>query len=237
MTRSARQRAGDPCDDGDGAGGADLRAGAGAAAGRGGPETLSRISCSVACSLAISSVICCWAAASCSTLCRTAARPSDIALSCCTSGGGRSRRDHVGSGLRNSLRCQPAKLRGRARDHLSGCIAVGLPNQSGSNTNAKYDQEARKTARGSFVERRLLDPSVGRTNPRLDRRLGGPPIFRKLRLCRPKRVSHQLPPPDCLRATGHRPVTRARREESRRAAEIGEACERTEVSPYVTDGG
>src|SRR5882672_5530992 len=86
--RVARQRASGPCDDGGGAVGADLRVGAGAAAGRGGVETLSRISCSVACSLAISSVICCWAAASCSTLCRTAARPSDIALNCCTSGEG-----------------------------------------------------------------------------------------------------------------------------------------------------
>src|SRR5499433_4481305 len=45
---------------------------------------------------------------------------------------------------------------------------------------------------------------------------------------RAKRVSHRLPPSLSadLRATGHRPVTRARREESRRAAEIGEACER-----------
>src|SRR5262249_32129027 len=59
-------------------------------------------------------------------------------------GGGRSRRDHVGSGLRNSWRCQPAKLGRRVRDHLSGCIAVGLPNQSGRNTNEKYDQEAHK---------------------------------------------------------------------------------------------
>src|SRR5262245_48247653 len=82
---TARQRAAGPCDDG---GDADLRAGAGAAVGRGSAETLSRISCSVACSLAISSVICCWVAASCSTLCRSAARPSDIALSCCTSGEG-----------------------------------------------------------------------------------------------------------------------------------------------------
>src|SRR5215813_13050480 len=88
MTRPARQRPGGPCDDGGGAGGADLRAGAGAGVGRGGAETLSRISCSVVCSLATSSVICSWAAASCSTLCRSAARPNDIALSCCTSGEG-----------------------------------------------------------------------------------------------------------------------------------------------------
>src|SRR5215813_857771 len=55
---------------------------------------------------------------------------------------------------------------------------------------------------------------------------------------RAKRVSHRLPPSDAadLGATGHRPVTRARREESRRAAEIGEACERTEVRPHVAEG-
>src|SRR5437660_1567494 len=39
MTRSARQRAGGPCDDGGGASGADLRAGEGAAVGRGGVES------------------------------------------------------------------------------------------------------------------------------------------------------------------------------------------------------
>src|SRR5262249_10040800 len=158
-----------------------------------------------------------------------------------------------GSGLRNSLRWQPAKLGGRVRNHLSGCIAVGLPNQSGSNTNAKYDQGAHKTARGSLVEGWLLDPSVGRANSRLDRRFGGPPIFRELGFCRAKRVNQRLRPPPsadfgakghppvpCERGEGGRPGGRtgeARREESSRAAEIGEACERTEVWPHVAEGG
>src|SRR5262249_37258736 len=58
-------------------------------------------------------------------------------------------------GLRGcGLRCQPAKLRGRACDHLSGRVAVGEPSQGGSDTDAKRDQETGEGARGSLAERR-----------------------------------------------------------------------------------
>ena len=56
-------------------------------------------------------------------------------------GGGRGPRRYVGRGLRNGcgMRCQPAKPRGRVRDHLSGFVAVGLPAQGGGSTDAKDD--------------------------------------------------------------------------------------------------
>src|SRR5712691_11752095 len=44
------------------------------------------MSCSAGCTLAMSRVICSWPAASCSTLCRTAARSRAIASSCWRSG-------------------------------------------------------------------------------------------------------------------------------------------------------
>src|SRR5262245_20732630 len=89
--QSRHQRAGATCDDGGVVTGTRLRAGA--VAGRGGDaEILSRISCSAAYSVTISLAICWWLAASWaaswSTLFRTAARPSDIALKSCTSGEG-----------------------------------------------------------------------------------------------------------------------------------------------------
>src|SRR6516162_4291163 len=69
------------CADGEGGGGTGAGLCAGAAAGRGGvAESLRRISCSSACTLAISPLVCCCPAAnsvaSWSTLWRTAARPS-----------------------------------------------------------------------------------------------------------------------------------------------------------------
>ncbi len=50
--------------------------------------------------------------------------------------------DHVGSVVRNrfGLRRQPAKLWVRVCDHLSRCVAVRLPSQGGSDTDAKSYQ-------------------------------------------------------------------------------------------------
>src|SRR5216684_3468698 len=117
--------------------------------------------CSIACSLLISRAICSWPAASWSTC--------------------RGRRNRVGSALfnRGGLRRQPAKLRGRVRDHLSRRIAIGLPRQGGSYPDAKRDEEAGDRERDSHPER--LPPlrgsvilQVGRAdNRRLDRWLDG----------------------------------------------------------------
>ena len=61
--------------------------------------------------------------------------------------------DRVGNGLRNGgPRRQPAKLRGQARDDLSGRVAVGLPSQGRSYTNVERDQKAGEGARGSLAE-------------------------------------------------------------------------------------
>src|ERR1700719_4465683 len=77
------QRNGAACD-GDGTG---LRTGAATDCSGGTEIILSRICRSAACSLVVKSrVICSWAAASWSTLWRTAARSSEIALSSCESG-------------------------------------------------------------------------------------------------------------------------------------------------------
>src|SRR5262249_25460279 len=57
---------------------------------------------------------------------------------------------------------QPAKLRRRVCKHRSGCIAIRLPGQSGTDTDGKYDQEASEAARGSLAERRPLDHRVAR---------------------------------------------------------------------------
>ena len=110
------------------------------------------------------------------------------------------RRDHVRSGPRHGcgLRRQPAKLRGRARDHLSGRVAVGLPNQGGSDTDAKRDQKTSEGARGSVSDRRPLarEPVIfqfGRLKSRVDRGLGGPSACRELGSCRTHR---RLPVPD-----------------------------------------
>src|SRR5262249_52133762 len=67
-------------------------------------------------------------------------------------------RHRRGSGLRNRiLRCQPAKLRRRIRNHLSSRVAVGLPDQGDSNTNAKRDQEPHQNL---HVSVRMAVPSA-----------------------------------------------------------------------------
>jgi len=52
-------------------------------------------------------------------------------------GRGRSLRGSSESGLRDGrrLRCQRGKLRQRGGDHRSGCIAIPLPDQSGTDTD------------------------------------------------------------------------------------------------------
>jgi hypothetical protein len=75
-----------------------------------------------------------------------------------------------------SLRCQPGKLRGRACNHIPGCIAVGLPSQGGNNTYAKRDQEAGEGARGSLAKGWPLVwvlVRVSRANRRIHRLRGG----------------------------------------------------------------
>jgi hypothetical protein len=49
---------------------------------------------------------------------------------------------------------QPAKLRRRVCKHRSGCIAIRLPGQSGTDTDGKYDQETGEATRGSPAKRR-----------------------------------------------------------------------------------
>jgi hypothetical protein len=68
--------------------------------------------------------------------------------------GWRGECDHVGSALRNrfGLRCQPAKERVRVCDHLSRRVAIRLPSQGGSYTDAKDDQETGEGARSPFAE-------------------------------------------------------------------------------------
>jgi hypothetical protein len=58
------------------------------AAAGGSADILRRMSCPAVCSLAMSRAICSWPAASCSTLCLTAARSCTIVASCCNSGEG-----------------------------------------------------------------------------------------------------------------------------------------------------
>jgi hypothetical protein len=65
-------------------GGTGLRAVVAAAGGS--ADIRRRMSCPAVCSLAMSRAICSWPAASCSTLCRTAARSCAIVASCCDSG-------------------------------------------------------------------------------------------------------------------------------------------------------
>ena len=100
-------------------------------------------------------------------------------------GRGRGRRDHVGGGLRNGcgLRCQPAKLPGRTRDHLSDRVAVGLPSQGGNDTNEKNHQETGKGKRDYFAEpqpRSRDQVQFGWVKRRVVRWLGGEGVFGEL---------------------------------------------------------
>jgi hypothetical protein len=68
--------------------------------------------------------------------------------------GRRDQRGRLGRFLRDRFGSwrQPAKLRVRVCDYLSRRVAIRLPGQGGSYTDAKRNQETGEGARGPFAE-------------------------------------------------------------------------------------
>jgi hypothetical protein len=65
-----------------------------------------------------------------------------------------SRRDHIEpySAQLERRACQPANLKIRTRDHLSGGVPAGLPSQRSGYADAKCDQEANDGKPTSLAE-------------------------------------------------------------------------------------
>jgi hypothetical protein len=102
--------------------------------------------------------------------------------------GGRDRRS--GRGLWG----QPLKLWGQARDHSPGRIAVGLPGQGGSDTDAARNQVAGEREQGSLDARRsgtLYQVKLAGVKRRVVQCLGRPPAFGDLGQHRPQHRNHR----------------------------------------------
>src|ERR1700730_3042893 len=86
-----------------------------------------------------------------------------------------------GCGLRQGFcyRCHPPKLRPRAGNQISCCIAIRLPSQSGTDPCAKYDQGTGEPARSSRHNRRLSLP-VERARHRVHARPSSSEVRRQL---------------------------------------------------------